>query len=269
MIPAVSGTYFGKAMTAGHVYNLDIGTDNASPKHLALLPNGEIYFYTPENVPYVGTRCFVRKIALDGSISDVLMDETAFSIATDPAGNLYIRTAHKVEMVPAANGTYFGKAMTAGNRYTIAGNGSSGADTGIATGATLQGLPSIAFDADGNLYATMSNSPYQIRMVPNVAGTYFGQAMNVGEIYPIATVQNNTTKSLTLDSLGNVYAWTSSGNKIVRISPNGQVSPFAGGGAGGEGGLAKKAALLAPTTMTFGPDGSLYFLRDSRVMRIR
>ncbi|MNK72842.1 hypothetical protein D3C87_923280 [compost metagenome] len=268
MIPAVSGTYFGKAMTAGHAYNLDMGTDNSSPKHLALLPNGEIYFYTPENVPYVGTRYFVRKIALDGSISDVLMETSGFSIATDPVGNLYLLTTHRVEMIPAANGTYFGQVMTAGTRYTVAGNGTSGAATGIATGATLQGPGWITFDASGNLYVHMTGNN-QIRMVPNVAGTYFGQAMTAGHIYGLPIYGYYPV----CDSLGNLYVRQLVQWKISKLSTNGQLSDFAGGGSGGAGTLAKIADLSSIGSLTFGPDGALYMIQSKyqlspQIMRI-
>ncbi|MNR89345.1 hypothetical protein D3C72_203110 [compost metagenome] len=261
MIPAVSGTYFGKPMSAGQVHYLDLGFYGSQ---VALLPSGELYLYGFINAPG-GRQYFVKKVALDGSVSDILVEPSAFNFSTDPKGNLYLLSANKIEMIPVISGTYFGQVMTAGNRYTVAGNGTGGTATGIATGATLQGNPSITFDASGNLYTTLTGN--LVRMVPNVAGTYFGQAMSVGNIYPLAISGIYPT----CDSLGNLYTWYNS--KIVKLSTNGQLSNFAGGGVGEAGSLAKNANLSYIKTMTFGPDGAFYLIQDRytcpQIMRIR
>ncbi len=56
-------------------------------------------------------------------------------------------------MVADSTGTFYGKSMTAGNIYTVAGNGTQGfpGDGGAATRATLFNPESVAVDASGGL----------------------------------------------------------------------------------------------------------------------
>jgi hypothetical protein len=61
--------------------------------------------------------------------------------ALDPAGNLVVADIfdNRIRVVAVANGTFYGKPMTAGNIYSVAGNGAFGfsGDGGPATSAAL------------------------------------------------------------------------------------------------------------------------------------
>ncbi len=71
----------------------------------------------------------------------------------DAAGNLVIADTgnNRVRVVAASTGTFYGQAMTAGDIYTVAGNGTSGfsGDGGPATSAELTSPPGVAVDAAG------------------------------------------------------------------------------------------------------------------------
>jgi hypothetical protein len=55
-------------------------------------------------------------------------------------------------VVAGSTGTFYGKAMTAGNIYTVAGGGTAGlGDGGPATSAVLYEPGAVALDAEGNL----------------------------------------------------------------------------------------------------------------------
>ena len=75
-------------------------------------------------------------------------------MAVDGAGNLVIADSanHRVRVVAASTGTFYGQPMTAGDIYTIAGTGGTGAsgDGGPATSASVvpQG---VAVDSAGNV----------------------------------------------------------------------------------------------------------------------
>jgi DNA-binding beta-propeller fold protein YncE len=75
-------------------------------------------------------------------------------VATDAARNLLIADTedNRIRVVAARTGTFYAQAMTAGNIYTIAGNGRHGfsGDGGPATKAEL-GPSGVAVDAAGNL----------------------------------------------------------------------------------------------------------------------
>ena len=80
------------------------------------------------------------------------------SVAVDGAGNLVIADGAngRVRVVAASTGTFYGQAMTAGDIYTVAGNGTGAfsGDGGLATGAELNGPRRVAVDGAGNLVIT-------------------------------------------------------------------------------------------------------------------
>ncbi|MGC9292625.1 MAG: hypothetical protein ACP5EP_07855 [Acidobacteriaceae bacterium] len=155
MVPAMSGTYFGQAMTAGNMYT--IAGNNTQG--------------------YSG----------DGSLATNAELDNPGEVTVDGQGNVYFSDVfnNRVRMVAAVNGTYFGQTMTAGYIYTIAGGGSSTKSGAQATNAALNNPKGVALDSAGNLYITEIKNN-DVRMVPAVSGTYFGQTMTANYIYTIA-----------------------------------------------------------------------------------
>ena len=156
VVAAATGTFYGQAMTAGDIYTVAGGGTGG-------LGNG---------IP-----------ATDAQLAD------PGAVAVDRAGNLLISDAisNRIRVVAAATGTLYGQAMTAGDIYTVAGNGSPGfsGDGGPATGARLSHQAGVAVDRAGNvLIADTHNS--RIRVVAAVTGTFYGQAMTAGDIYTVA-----------------------------------------------------------------------------------
>jgi hypothetical protein len=76
-------------------------------------------------------------------------------VAVDGAGNLLIADAlnDRVRVVAASTGSFYGQAMTAGDIYTVAGDGDRGfsGDAGPATHAELNLPGGVAVDGAGNL----------------------------------------------------------------------------------------------------------------------
>jgi NHL repeat len=121
--------------------------------------------------------------------------------------------------------------MTAGDIYTVAGNGAFGfsGDGGPATSAAMAAPRGAAIDTAGNLViADTANS--RIRVVAASAGTFYGQAMTAGDIYTVA----------------------------------GTGQP----GFGGDGGAATAAQLAAPGAVAVGPAGDI-LVADPGNNRIR
>ena len=112
----------------------------------------------------------------------------ATNVAVDQAGNVIIADAsnNRVRVVAQASGTYYGVTMTAGDIYTVAGNGTSGfsGDDGSATSAELDSPTGVAVDEAGNLLIADSEN-LRIRVVANQSGRYYGQTMTAGYIYTI------------------------------------------------------------------------------------
>ncbi|WP_139490929.1 stalk domain-containing protein [Brevibacillus dissolubilis] len=76
-------------------------------------------------------------------------------------------------------------------------------------------------------------------------------------------------KGIAIDSTGNLYVADSEHNQIRKVTPDGQITVFAGSGEGGfADGPAASAQFHQPSDLTFGPDGSLY-VADTLNHRIR
>ncbi len=267
MVPATTGTYFGRSMTANTLYTI--------------AGNG------------------VAAYSGDGSAATSAEIHSPVILALDTAGNVYFSDANNnaVRVVAAANGTHFGITMTAGNIYTVAGHNASGAfagDGGAATLASLNVPSGIAFDTSGNLYiADSSNNA--VRMVPTTSTTYFGQSMTANHIYTIAgqggttgsyagdfglatSASLNAPASVAIDVYGDVVI-CDSGNNIVRtvasqaVTYNGFTStanyiyPAAGTGGSpgysGDTGLAYSAQLHTPGGVAIDSSDNVYISDES------
>ncbi len=83
-------------------------------------------------------------------------------VAVDRSGNVLIADfgTNRVRVVAASTGTFYGQAMTAGDIYTVGGNGTDrfSGDGGLATSAGLEWPSSVAVDAAGNLVIADSYS---------------------------------------------------------------------------------------------------------------
>jgi hypothetical protein len=90
-------------------------------------------------------------------------------------------------VVAAQTGTFYGQPMTAGDIYTVAGDGDRGVPgSGIpATSAAMTYPGSVAVDAAGNLVIGESGD-YLVQVVAAQTGTFYGQAMTAGNIYTVA-----------------------------------------------------------------------------------
>jgi DNA-binding beta-propeller fold protein YncE len=136
VVAASTGTFYGQAMTAGHIYTV-AGTGKAGYSgDCGPARRAELHF--PEGV------------------------------AVDAAGNLVIADLdnNRIQVVAASSGTFYGQAMTAGDMYTVAGTGIAGysGDGRLATKATLNRPHDVAVNAAGDLYIADSFNN-RVRMV--------------------------------------------------------------------------------------------------------
>jgi hypothetical protein len=110
-------------------------------------------------------------------------------VTVNHSGNLVIADFlnERVRVVAHTTGTFYGQPMTAGDIYTVAGNGGQGysGDGGPATSAELFDPEAVAVDATGNvLIADLEN--HRVRVVAAGTGSFYGQAMTAGDIYTAA-----------------------------------------------------------------------------------
>jgi hypothetical protein len=219
-------------------------------------------------------------------------------VAVDAAGNLLIAdtNSHRIRVVAASTGTFYGQPMTVRDIYTIAGNGTAGfsGDGGPATGAELGFPQGVTVDAAGNpLIADTSND--RIRVVAASTGTFYGTSMTAGDIYTIAG--NGTAgfsgdggpatgtelfgpAGVTVDTAGNVViadtfnvrvrvVAASTGTFYGQAMTAGDIYTVAGGGTNGlgDGGPATKA--IAPAEEVAVDAAGNLVLADGNDSRIR
>jgi uncharacterized protein (TIGR03437 family) len=187
-------------------------------------------------------------------------------VAVDSGDNLYIAVASD-NFVPGLI-----REVSNGMITTVAGGGSSAADTVPATSAQLGYLLGVAVDSAGNLYiADTSNN--RIRKVSNgviatVAGSrapFFG-----GDNGPATSAQLWYPGGAAVDSAGNLYIADTLNNRIRKVS-NGVITTVAGGGAccfSGDNGPATSAQLYIPQGVAVDSAGNVY-IADSENYRVR
>jgi hypothetical protein len=187
--------------------------------------------------------------------------------------------------------------MTAGDIYTVAGNGTQGfsGDGGAATSAELNAPNDVVTDGAGNLVIadTLSN---RIRVVAATTGTFYGRAMTAGDIYTVAgngtagfsgtgapatSAELNEPQGVTVDGSGNLVIADSMNNRVRVVAEStgtfygiamtaGDIYTVAGDGTfgfSGDGGPGTHAALSYPDAVAV--DGASLLVADQDTSRIR
>ena len=311
VVAAASGTFYGRPMTAGDIYTVAgngtfgfsgdggpaTGATLRYPQSVAVDGAGNLVLTDTHNnrirVVAASTGTFYRRTMTAGDIYTVaggghhLGDggpaiagqlNTPQSVTTDAVGNLVIADAFhdRIRVVAEKTGTFYGQAMTAGDIYTVAGNGTQGfsGDGGAATSAELGDPNDVVTDGAGNLViADTSNS--RIRLVAASTGTFYGQAMTAGDIYTVAgtgiagssgtgspatSAELDEPQGVTVDGSGNLVIADSMNNRVRVVAAStgvfyrkamtaGDIYTIAGNGtiqSSGDGGPATAAELLAP-----------------------
>jgi hypothetical protein len=134
VVAATTGTYYGQAMTAGDIYTV-AGLERPG-------------------------------FSGDGGPATAAALDQPRGVAVDGAGNLIVSDTlnHRVRVVAARSGTFYGQAMTAGDIYTVAGDGAgqNSGNHGPATAAGLGTVQAAVAGGGGNLYIGGGS---QLRMV--------------------------------------------------------------------------------------------------------
>jgi trimeric autotransporter adhesin len=250
VVARASGTFYGRAMTAGHLYSIagdgriGFGGDGGPATRAELMyPSG---------------------------------------LGVDAAGNVLICDSQngRIRVVAEKSGRFYGQAMTAGDIYTIAGGGGGG-DGGPAVGAELSLPSAVTVDSSGNVLIAASGDN-SIRVVAEKSGRFYGQAMTAGDIYTIVTGLN-FPEGVAVDSFGNVVI----GDPYIQViqvlaeatgtfygiaMTAGHLYAVAGTGTAGysgDGGPATAAQINSPNGIGVDNAGNLIIIPDSGNNRIR
>ena len=273
VVAATSGTFYGQAMTAGHLYTVAGGGQNTGP--------GD-----------------------GGPATQAALGRNIGGVRVDPNGNLVFADTSfgRIRVVAVTSGTFYGKAMKAGDIYTVAGNGTQGfsGDGGPATEAGSS-FPGTSRWTRRETWSSPTTAITGSRIVPATSGTFYGQAMHAGDIYTVAgdgtggfggdggpgtAAELQDPRGVAMDSAGNL-AIADYGNGVIRLlaahtgtfygqaMTTGDIYTIGGvpGDMGleafsGDGGQALRAELDGPDGMTADPAGDM-LIADQQNMRIR
>src|SRR5215470_9663195 len=273
VVAASTGAFYGQQMTAGAIYT--VAGDGIGG--------------------FAGDGGPAAEAALNGP----------HGIAVDHAGNLVVTDTfnQRVRVVAVRSGTFYGRQMTAGDIYTVAGDGVQGfsGDGGRATKAALANPPQTAVDGTGNLVIAddlpvPADCQSQVRVVAARSGTFYGQPMTAGDIYTVAggaacgfggdggpgtRARLNGPASVAVDAAGNVVI-ADGGNGRARVlaarsgtfygqpMSAGDIYTVAGdgdSGFSGDGGPASRAGML-PEAVALDSSGNLV-IADELNSRVR
>ncbi|MCC7201529.1 MAG: hypothetical protein IT393_02540 [Nitrospirae bacterium] len=185
----------------------------------------------------------------------------------DSTGNVYIAdTRNHIIRKVVAGGNIINVAGTPGTQ------GSSG-DGGLAANARLRSPKDAVSDSNGNIYIADTGN-CRIRkvnaatsVITNFAGT--GTCGYNGDGAAATSRRLNSPAQIVFDSNENLYVADTGNNRIRRIDKiTGIITTVAGGGAGGDGGMAVNAQLNAPEGITINSFDTMY-IADSGNNRIR
>lgn len=222
LVAAATGTFYGQKMTAGDAYAIAGGDGygfsgdggparNAEldgPDSVTLDRHGNVIIADQGNnrvrVVAAGSGSFYGITMKAGDIYTVAGDGASgyggdggrarttgvqpVAVAVDAAGNLIVSDAsRRVRVVAASTGIFYGQAMTVGDIYTIAGNGTAGfsGNGGPATSAEFSQVGGVAVDQHGNVIVTDTRNDV-VWAIAARTGTFYGRAMTAGDIYVVA-----------------------------------------------------------------------------------
>ncbi len=248
-----------------------------TPQGVAVDTSGNIYFSDQDNhrvrkidtagriTTVAGTG--VRGYTGDGGPATAATMYQPYGLAFDKAGNLYIADyfTDSVRKV-APNGII----------TTFAGTGVTGfsGDGGAATSARLNSPYAVVADNSGNVYiADAGNNRVRKVSVTGVISTFVGTGTDASSIRGGSgtTVPVSEPHGLAVDASGNLYVSEYGTERISKVDPNGNLTPFAGNfgyGVSGDGGPALSASFASPQGLAVDGAGNLY-VADSDNNRIR
>jgi hypothetical protein len=271
VVAASTGTFYGQAMTAGDIYTVvgtgqaayggdgglatkakldgpqDVAFDGAGNMVIADGANNRVRVAAARTGTFYGQAMTIRHIYTvagngtfgfsgDGGAATAAELRIPEDAIVDGAGNLVITDSanDRVRVVAASTGTFYGQAMTAGDIYTVAGNGTLGfsGDGGPATAADLGSPGQTAVDGAGNLVIA-DNVNDRVRVVASSTGIFYGQAMTAGDIYTLAgngtggfsgdggpalSAQLNHPQGVAVDAAGDLLVADVSSNRIREVA---------------------------------------------------
>jgi len=240
-VAATSGFFYGRQMTAGHLYSIVAGPGIRQPGIRADVCHGGISQVIVDRPGNLVINCGFAGLLVLALRSGTFYGEPmhagtlerlhpagwhwtralwAESLALDRFGNLLLLDQTKVIVLAGAAGSFYGQKMRPGAVYSI------------------DPRPALAFatDQSGNVLVIDRNYEHpRIEVIAGRSGPYYGRSMTAGHLYPLAGSgvrgylgDGGPAASAELNSPGEIAFWPGHGvlvnddSRIRLIYPPGQ-----------------------------------------------
>ena len=179
-------------------------------------------------------------------------------MAVDAQGNLYVTDRQDNRIL---------KISPEGKVSTFAGDNLIGHADGPGNVARFWNPTGIALSPQGIVYVS-EPSNHRIRKITpeGEVSTFAGPKR--GSESGGSTAALNRPHGLAVDAKGNLYVADTDNHRICTISPQGEVSVFAGGSKGGLDGTGSAAQFSTPSLMTMDAKGNLYVADFGQIRKI-
>lgn len=199
----------------------------------------------------------------DGGVATSAQITRPFGICFDYSGNMYMSEEY---------GARIRKINTAGIISTYAGTGVSGfsGDGGPATSAKMK-PNGLCMDTAGNMYFA-DRYNYRIRKISasGIISTYAGLGSSgfAGDGGPASAARFSEPSSVCMDASGNLYIADFHNGRIRRVSIDGLITTFAGGGASPSDGVPATTESFTDTWGVAIDDSGNIYVPDRNNYRI-
>lgn len=261
--PGAKGTLDGPNAAARFYHPVGVALDGSSALYVADADNHTIRKITPQGRVSTLAGLAGHKGSADGEPATARFNlPHGLAVAAD--GTVYVADTdnHTIRQISPS-----------GHVKTLAGlAGSAGSADGAGAQARFSHPSGLAIDANGNLYVA-DNGNYTVRKITpaGIVSTLAGLARHKGSAEGLgAAARFHTPNGLAVDGRGTVYVADYINSVIRQITPQGEVSTFAGIFKGWRSldGPRAEASFQFPVGVAIGPGGWVY-VADSGGRTIR
>ncbi|MDC1218186.1 putative Ig domain-containing protein, partial [Flavobacteriaceae bacterium] len=227
---STAGTYSG---VGGIVTTFGSAVPNG---YLMAYSNGYLYAWSADNK--------IQKIPISTGAIESTIDVGGYGdgLTVDSNGNIYTHPSGVLRKT-SLTGTASSSAVSTST--SVLAGGTQGYAEGTGADAQFQWSVCMIIGADGNIYSTDSGRVRKITP-SGVVTTYFEDT------------NNESLRGIVFDSSGNLFMSTYSTSRILKLTPSGALSVFAGGSDGYLDGTGTSAKFYKPSKMVIDSNNNLY-----------
>ena len=267
--PGGIATPFAGSGTAGFADGIGTVASFNSPRGLAIDAAGNLYVADASNhrIRRITPAGVVTTLAGNGTNSSTDGTGTAatfnlpIDLAVDAAGTVFVANSE---------GNRVRRITSAGVVTTLAGSGTAGSTDGTGTAASFHSPRGIALGPGGIMYVA-DTTGNRIRAVTpaGVVTTLAGSGTAGGTDGTGTAASFNGPTQIAVDRAGLLYVADQTGNRIRRITADGQVTTIAGTGtAGTTDGPALSATFTVSAGVTIRPTDGALIIGQNAALRI-